>query len=148
MPGTWRAEVVGSLLRPRELVAARTELDSGDLTPAEFKAVEDAAVRTAIELQESAGIDVVTDGELRRYAFYGHLIDAFEGFDREGGWAIPFRDERGEQLILKRPVVVNRLRWKRSMCGEDFPSVGGTTPRQGDNAQRPASRGLLRPGKV
>jgi 5-methyltetrahydropteroyltriglutamate--homocysteine methyltransferase len=120
VPHTWRAEVVGSLLRPDNLVAARKRLDSGDLAPTEFKAVEDAAVRTAIELQEHAGIDVVTDGELRRYAFYGHLIDSFEGFDREGGWAIPFRDEQGEQLILKRPVVVNRLRWKRSMCSEEW----------------------------
>ena len=117
---TWRAEVVGSLLRPPDLVGARKRRDSGELTQAEFKAVEDAAVRSAIELQADAGIDVVTDGELRRYAFYGNLIDAFEGFDREGGWAIPFRDESGEQLILKRPVVVNRLRWKRSMCSEEW----------------------------
>src|SRR6202521_3010962 len=126
--GTWRAEVVGSLLRPPDLVAARKRLDSGELSPAGFKAIEDAAVRDAIALQAGAGIDVVTDGELRRYAFYGHLIDSFEGFDREGGWAIPFRDERGEQLVLKRPVVVNRLRWKRSMCSEEWTflrSVGG-----------------------
>ncbi len=116
----WHAEVVGSLLRPAGLVQARKELESGAMTQAELKAVEDAAVRAAVQLQAEAGIDVVTDGELRRYAFYGHLIDSFEGFDREGGWAIPFRDEGGEQLILKRPVVVNRLRWKRSMCGEEW----------------------------
>ncbi|HEX7263529.1 MAG TPA: cobalamin-independent methionine synthase II family protein [Candidatus Dormibacteraeota bacterium] len=117
---TWRAEVVGSLLRPPELVAARKRRESGDMTQAEFKSVEDASVRAAIQLQEDAGIDVVTDGEYRRYAFYGHLIEAFDGFDREGGWAIPFRDERGEELILKRPVVVNPLRWKRSMCSEEW----------------------------
>jgi 5-methyltetrahydropteroyltriglutamate--homocysteine methyltransferase len=117
---TRRAEVVGSLLRPPELVTARKRRESGDMTQAEFKAVEDASVRAAIQLQEDAGIDVVTDGEYRRYAFYGHLIEAFEGFDREGGWAIPFRDERGEELILKRPVVVNPLRWKRSMCSEEW----------------------------
>jgi len=130
-PHTWRAEVVGSLLRPGNLVAARKRLDAGDLRPAEFKAIEDAAVRAAIELQEGAGIDVVTDGELRRYAFYGHLIEAFEGFDREGGWAIPFRDERGEQLILKRPVVVNRLRWKRSMCSEEWTFLRSAGRRPG-----------------
>jgi len=101
------------------------------MTQAEFKAVEDAAVRVAIELQQEAGIDVVTDGELRRYAFYGHLIDAFEGFDREGGWAIPFRDERGEQLILKRPVVVAPLRWKRSMCSEEWTFLRSVAGRPG-----------------
>src|SRR5216683_2069762 len=128
---TWRAEVVGSLLRPPDLVGARKRLESGDMTQAEFKAVEDAAVRSAIDLQADAGIDVVTDGELRRYAFYGNLIDAFEGFDREGGWAIPFRDESGEQLILKRPVVVNRLRWKRSMCSEEWTFLRSETVRPG-----------------
>src|SRR5216683_462797 len=128
---TWRAEVVGSLLRPPDLVGARKRLESGDMTQAEFKAVEDAAVRSAIDLQAEAGIDVVTDGELRRYAFYGNLIDAFEGFDREGGWAIPFRDESGEQLILKRPVVVNRLRWKRSMCSEEWTFLRSETVRPG-----------------
>jgi methionine synthase II (cobalamin-independent) len=129
--GTWRAEVVGSLLRPPDLVAARKRLDSGELSPAGFKTIEDDFVREAIGLQEAAGIDVVTDGELRRYAFYGHLIDAFEGFDREGGWAIPFRDERGEQLILKRPVVVNRLRWKRSMCSEEWTFLRRAVARTG-----------------
>jgi 5-methyltetrahydropteroyltriglutamate--homocysteine methyltransferase len=126
-----RAEVVGSLLRPNDLVHARKGLEAGKMTQAEFKAVEDAAVCSAVELQEEAGIDVVTDGELRRYAFYGHLIDSFEGFDREGGWAIPFRDESGEQLILKRPVVVNRLRWKRSMCGEEWTFLRSVRGRPG-----------------
>src|SRR5258708_10551627 len=109
----WRAEVVGSLLRPTDLVDARKRLESGAMAHGEFEAVEDAAVRTAIELQKEAGIDVVTDGELRRYAFYGQLIDSFEGFYREGGWAIPFRDERGEQLIPKPPALLRPLRWNR-----------------------------------
>src|SRR5487761_1343492 len=123
-----RCEVIGSLLRPPDLVGARERHERGELGDREFKRIEDEAVVRAIRLQEEAGIDVITDGELRRYAFYGHLIDAFDGFDREGGWAIPFRDETGDQLILKRPVVVNRLRWKRSMCGEEWTflrSVGG-----------------------
>ncbi len=60
------------------------------------------------------------DGELRRYAFYGHLIDSLSGFDKLGGWAIPFRDESGEELILLRPVVVEKLQWKRSMCAEEW----------------------------
>ncbi len=54
------------------------------------------------------------------YAFYGHLIDSIDGFDKFGGWAIPFRDEKGEELVLKRPVVVERLHWRRSMCAEEW----------------------------
>ncbi len=117
---TYRSEVVGSLLRPTYLLTARQQLESGQITAAEFKAIEDKAVNEAIALQQDAGIEVITDGEMRRYAFFGHLIDALAGFDKYGGWAIPFTDETGEQLIFKRPVVVERLRWRRSMCTEEW----------------------------
>src|SRR5947209_10616563 len=117
---TYRSEVVGSLLRPTYLAEARKQYEAEQINAAEFKAIEDRAVNEAIALQENAGIDVITDGEMRRYAFYGHLIDSLNGFDKYGGWAIPFRDETGEQLVLKRPVVVERLSWRRSMCGEEW----------------------------
>src|SRR5579875_1393914 len=126
-----RAEVVGSLLRPPDLVEARKRLESGGLSPAEFKRIEDRAVDEAIRLQEEAGIDVVTDGELRRYAFFGHLIESFDGFDKEGGWAIPFRDESGEELVLRRPVVVEKLRWRRSMCAEEWTYLRARAQRPG-----------------
>ena len=128
---TYRAEVVGSLLRPTYLAEAREQLTAGKLSDAEFKAVEDRAVNEAIALQENAGIDVITDGEMRRYAFYGHLIDSLQGFDKYGGWAIPFRDEKGEQLILKRPVVVEKLQWRRSMCGEEWVYLRSRASRPG-----------------
>jgi 5-methyltetrahydropteroyltriglutamate--homocysteine methyltransferase len=124
-----RSDTVGSLLRPAALVQAREALAAGRLGAAEFKRVEDRAVDEAVQLQEAAGLDVVTDGELRRYAFFGHLIDALEGFDKFGGWAIPFHDETGGQLVFKRPVVVDRLRWRRSMCGEEFTYLRARTTR-------------------
>ena len=117
---TLRSDVVGSLLRPAYLTEARAAFEAGRLGAPEFKRLEDRAVDEAVALQESAGLDVVTDGELRRYAFFGHLIEALAGFDKHGGWAIPFRDEQGEELIFKRPVVVQKLAWRRSMCGEEF----------------------------
>jgi 5-methyltetrahydropteroyltriglutamate--homocysteine methyltransferase len=123
------SEVIGSLLRPAHLVDARDRLGRQEIAGDEFKRIEDAAVVDAIRLQEAAGIDVITDGEQRRYAFYGHLIESFDGFDREGGWAIPFRDESGEELILRRPVVVERLRWRRSMCAEEWTFVRAATKR-------------------
>jgi 5-methyltetrahydropteroyltriglutamate--homocysteine methyltransferase len=128
---TIRSEVVGSLLRPPYLADARRRLEAGQLSPVDFKAREDRAVDEAIALQEAAGIDVITDGELRRYAFYGHLVDSLDGFDKFGGWAIPFRDESGEELVLKRPVVVERLRWKRSMCGEEWTYLRARARRPG-----------------
>ncbi len=129
LSGNFHSEVIGSLLRPDDLVDARERRERGELSPADFKRVEDDAVVRAIRLQEEAGIDVITDGEQRRYAFYGHLIESFDGFDREGGWAIPFRDESGEELILRRPVVVEKLRWRRSMCAEEWTFVRATATR-------------------
>lgn len=116
----YRSDVVGSLLRPEYLKEARERHEAGELSDAQFKRLEDRAVDEAVALQERAGIEVVSDGELRRYAFYGHLVDSLEGFDKFGGWAIPFRNEAGEELVLKRPVVVSRLRRKRHMCAEEF----------------------------
>ena len=122
-----RSDVVGSLLRPAALVAARKAYESGSIGAPELKKVEDHAIDAAVALQEGAGLDVVTDGEFRRYAFYGHLIDAVDGFDRTGGWAIPFRDEAGEELVLSRPVVVEKLRWRRSLCGEEWTYLRART---------------------
>ncbi len=127
----YRSEVVGSLLRPQYLVEARNQLEAGQISPAAFKPIEDRAVREAIALQEAAGIDVITDGEQRRYAFYGHLVESLAGFDKFGGWAIPFRDESGEQLVLKRPVVVEKLAWKRGMCAEEWVYLRSRATRPG-----------------
>lgn len=126
----YRSDVVGSLLRPAFLKEARDKHESGELSDAAFKRIEDRAVDEAVAMQERAGLEVVSDGEMRRYAFYGHLIDAVEGFDKFGGWAIPFRDEAGEELILKRPLVVSRLRRKRHMCAEEFTYLRARTIRQ------------------
>jgi 5-methyltetrahydropteroyltriglutamate--homocysteine methyltransferase len=122
-----RSDVIGSLLRPPELKAARNRHDRGELAAAALKQVEDRAVDEAVQLQEAAGLDVVTDGELRRYAFFGHLIDALDGFDKLGGWAIPFHNEAGERLVFKRPVVVDKLRWRRSMCAEELTYLRART---------------------
>ncbi len=127
----YRSDVVGSLLRPPYLTEARQKYEAGELSAAEFKRIEDRAVDEAIKLQEDAGLEVVTDGEQRRYAFFGHLVEAMEGFDKFGGWAIPFRDEQGNENIVRRPIVVEKLRWKRNMCAEEFTYLRARTNRVG-----------------
>ena len=143
---TYRSDVIGSLLRPGYLKEARKQHEAGTLDNAAFKQIEDRAVNEAIALQTGAGLDVITDGEMRRYAFYGHFIDAVEGYDKYGGWAIPFRDEEGHELVLQRPVVVSRLKRLRPMCMEEFTYLRARAgrPDQGHADQRPAGGGLLR----
>ncbi len=123
----YRSDVVGSLLRPSYLKDARERHEKGQISRSEFKAIEDQAVDEAVDLQKRAALEMLTDGEMRRYAFYGHLIDAVEGFDKFGGWAIPFRNERGEKVVQSRPVVVSKLRRKRPLCAEEFTYLRART---------------------
>jgi 5-methyltetrahydropteroyltriglutamate--homocysteine methyltransferase len=125
----WRSDVVGSLLRPQYLLDAREQHERGQLAPSEFKRIEDRAVDEAVALQQDAGLDVVTDGEMRRYAFFGHLVESLEGFDKFGGWSITFRDGHGHDAALQRPVVVEKLRWRRQMSVEEFTYLRGRTAR-------------------
>jgi 5-methyltetrahydropteroyltriglutamate--homocysteine methyltransferase len=140
---SWRSDVVGSLLRPDYLKEARRRVEAGELDAATCKQVEDRAVNEAIDLQLQAGTDVLSDGEMRRYAFYGHFVDAVEGFDKYGGWAIPFRDEQGSELVLQRPVVVSPLRRRRHLCAEEFTYLRAKTDRPAKatliNAQQAAA---------
>src|ERR1700730_1314418 len=123
----FRSDVVGSLLRPGYLKDARTQFAAGKITSAEFKRLEDRAVDEAMDLQLRAGIEVLTDGEMRRYAFYGHLIDAVEGFDKYGGWSIPFRNDRGEEITHPRPLIVSKIRRKHPMYAEEFTYLRART---------------------
>lgn len=127
----YRSDVVGSLLRPAYLKEARKQHSAGEISDAEFKQIEDRAVDEAITLQTQADLNVITDGEMRRYAFFGHLIDATEGYDKFGGWAIPFHDEEGHELVFKRPVVVSKLKRIRPLCEEEFAYLRARADRPG-----------------
>jgi 5-methyltetrahydropteroyltriglutamate--homocysteine methyltransferase len=127
---TPRSDVVGSLLRPPYLLDAREKHERGELDAVAFKEIEDRAVDEAVALQEAAGLDVVTDGEMRRYAFFGHLAEALEGFEKFGGWSIAFRDGEGHESTVRRPVVIEKLRWRRQMSVEEFTYLRGRTTRR------------------
>ncbi len=77
---TVHADVVGSLLRPPELIAARARLAAAEIDASRFKEIEDRAVCAAIAMQEAAGLEVVTDGEMRRESFQSQMTAAVEGF--------------------------------------------------------------------
>jgi 5-methyltetrahydropteroyltriglutamate--homocysteine methyltransferase len=116
MTQEWHSEVVGSLLRPPELVTARRQHAAGELDPAEFKRIEDAAIQAAIDLQDKAGLDVIADGELRRESWISPFSEGFAGLDRATGLSMPWRDESGEpaESASRRPVVVDRLSRRES----------------------------------
>ncbi len=133
-PITARADVVGSLLRPRELQEAREALAAGKMAPAKFKAVEDRAVDAAVTLQEEAGLEVVTDGEMRRLSFQSQMTEAVHGFGESGLDSFLWGEWHGEgeagNRTLERPErigVVERLRRVRHLAAEEFTYLRART---------------------
>ncbi len=133
---TARTDVVGSMLRPPELLQAQKDVAAGRITQVQFKAIEDRAVDDAVSLQEEAGMEVVTDGEMRRLSFQSQLPEAVEGF---GEWDIDaflWGEWHGyEQLggwSKKRPRrlgATGKLRRKRHLSAEEFTYLRGRTSR-------------------
>ena len=115
-----RANVVGSLLRPDELKQARAARDAGTLSRADFKRIEDAAVDAAIAVQERAGVDVVTDGEMRRLFFFGPLTEAAEGVSVTEGATVVWHDEHGGTPSVQPVALTTPIRQTRSLVTEEY----------------------------
>ena len=130
---TAHTDVVGSLLRPPELLAARERWEQGELPAHEFKAIEDAAVDAAVRLQEDAGIDVATDGEMRRLSFQSGLPDAVDGFGDVPLEAYLWGEWHGDESVgddhTQRPArlgVKEKLRRRRHIAAEELTYLRGT----------------------
>ena len=117
-----RAEIVGSLLRPSYLLEARQAREEGRIGQAEFKRIEDRAVDAAIAMQEGAGLDVVSDGELRRFSFFDHLESQINGVTQMLGPSIAFHGEDSGQDwdFQSQATVVDKISRKRMMTVEEF----------------------------
>lgn len=118
---TYRAEVVGSLLRPTYLREAQDARQAGELSDEAFTAAEDRAVDEAIALQEQAGVDVVTDGEMRRRLFFGHFISDMDGLAPLPSRQTNFRNDAGDQWTVTIPfTVTERLRFKQTSAVAEY----------------------------
>lgn len=133
---TIRADVVGSLLRPSWLLKARQDWAAGTMTHAAFKAVEDRAVDEAVALQEEVGLDVVTDGEMRRLSFQSQMTAAVDGFGTCPLDAFLWGDWHGDREVggghVERPSslgVVKKLNRRRHLSAEEFTYLRARTTR-------------------
>ena len=154
---TIRTDVVGSLLRPPGLKQERERFDEGALAAEAFRAIEDEAVRGAVALQESVGLDIVTDGEMRRLNFQDSFGAAVEGFDAarstlrvyerrvEGAspgqrWDIPELQHAGTAVSHRRPTKA-RLKLNRNVPLEEYEFVSRV-------AKTPAKVSLIGPDRI
>jgi 5-methyltetrahydropteroyltriglutamate--homocysteine methyltransferase len=119
----FRADHVGSLLRPPGVRAARAEAASGAMDPALLRRIEDAAIRDVVAKQEAAGLASITDGEFRRRWFHIDFLEQIEGIEAQySGVAVRFRKVSGEELETTPPklVVTGKVRRRKPIMGADF----------------------------
>jgi len=131
---TAHADVTGSLLRPPALLAAQKQLAAGNITAAEFKVIEDRAVDDAVTLQEAVGLEIVTDGEMRRQSFQSQMTAAVSGFGEHnldaflwGEWY----DEMGVKKTRRprRLGAVGKLKRVRYLSADEFSYLKSKTKR-------------------
>src|ERR1051326_9222297 len=92
MPRSFRADHVGSLLRPAELLRARQQYAEGSLTRDALRAQEDSAILAALDAQRNIGLEIFTDGEFRRYSWITDMAESVGGVrpqSRPGDWQGP-----------------------------------------------------------
>jgi 5-methyltetrahydropteroyltriglutamate--homocysteine methyltransferase len=112
-------EPVGSLLRPRALTRAFRAFAAGEIDAAQFHATQDTAIREAIERQESLGLQVVTDGEFRRGSYWGHVVEAVDGFTTKPA-LFDFHDDHGARQSFIAAHVSGRLKRQRGISTEEY----------------------------
>src|SRR5271154_1682758 len=121
----FRADHVGSLLRPPELLKARGDRAAGKISAEDLRAVEDSSIRDAVAFQESVGLQSITDGEYRREIFYSDFY--FRGlgggtvaYDPSSIDEVYFIDREGHKLPLLVPRVQSRMGWPPPIHVDDF----------------------------
>jgi 5-methyltetrahydropteroyltriglutamate--homocysteine methyltransferase len=130
----FRADHVGSLLRPPELLRARSEHEAGRLSAEELRRSEDAAIHDAVRMQEEIGLEGVTDGEFRRGSWHMDFIYQIGGITKaEQRLNIRFRNESGTvEFSPTAHRIGGKLKLDKTIFGEDFAflkSVTKATPK-------------------
>jgi 5-methyltetrahydropteroyltriglutamate--homocysteine methyltransferase len=127
----FRADHVGSLLRPKSLLAARDEHEAGRLTAEQLRVDEDAAIRDAVALQQEVGLRGITDGGLRRGSWHMDFIYEIGGVERsQDNLLSKFHNEQGTiEFTPTKPEVRAKLSLGHTIFGEDFEYLAQTVTR-------------------
>jgi 5-methyltetrahydropteroyltriglutamate--homocysteine methyltransferase len=136
MKPPFRADHVGSLLRPRELHEARAKNRKGELSDAELKKIQDKDIREAVKLQESIGLQSVTDGEFRRDWWHVDFIHGFDGIDLTANKTHTFHasDEQPPMFKLSgrvrrtKPSMLDHFKFLNSVVTKGTPKFTMPSP--------------------
>jgi len=128
----FRADHVGSFLRPAKLRDAREKFLAGSLPSAELRAIEDECIRDVVKAQENVGLNGVTDGEFRRAYFHVDFLEKLDGVETHyGEFSSAFRKSDGTQVGFKPPTmhVGGKIEHSTPIQGDDFDFLKGIVTR-------------------
>jgi 5-methyltetrahydropteroyltriglutamate--homocysteine methyltransferase len=124
----FRADHVGSFLRPKALLDARERHQKGEIDRAALRLVEDDAIRDIVRFQEDLGLKGITDGEFRRTYFHIDFLEQLDGVETKGGIAVSFHSASGN-VDFSPPVmrIVDRVRHSNPIQLADFEFLKSVT---------------------
>ena len=115
----FRADHVGSLLRPDALRQAFRRHAAQEISDEEFARAQDQCIRDIVRRQEDIGLDVVTDGEFRRASYWAKFLEGLAGFGLRTS-VLPFRDDQGRQIEFIAPHVTGRVGRAKPLAVDEF----------------------------
>ena len=138
MTPPFKADVVGSMLRPESIFAAREQREKGEIDAAALRKVESAAIEEAVALQKAAGLKVCTDGEFHRRHWFLDFLEKIDGVEVKGGLAVKFHNEGGDiEFSPPRFEVHGKMRRSRSLSVDDFAELKGIAEKNGLMPKQP-----------
>jgi 5-methyltetrahydropteroyltriglutamate--homocysteine methyltransferase len=124
----FRAEHVGSFVRPERLLQAARAHRAGELEAAAYREVQDDCIREVIAWQDAIGMPSVTDGEFRRRSWSAGVIDALDGFGLREEGALQFQNESGKLGVAASPYAKAPLSRRGRIVADDFAFVRDQAP--------------------
>ena len=127
----FRADHVGSFLRPKELIDARERFRAGEIDAEALRVVEDQAIRGVVAFQEDLGLKGITDGEFRRTYFHTDFLLQLDGVEEAGGTQVHFHRHGGEELSYAPPVmkITGKIEHARDIQRRDYEFLASVTSR-------------------
>jgi 5-methyltetrahydropteroyltriglutamate--homocysteine methyltransferase len=122
----FRADHVGSLLRPAALRQGFRRFATHEIAEHEFVGTQDQCIRAVVRQQEEAGLQVVTDGEFRRASYWARFVERTEGFAIRPA-LLRFRDDHGHETEFTAPYAVRKVRRTKPLAVDEFVFLRDTT---------------------
>jgi 5-methyltetrahydropteroyltriglutamate--homocysteine methyltransferase len=115
----FRADHIGSLLRPAALRQAFRDRAANRIDAETFAAIQDRCIREVVDLQQDIGLQVVTDGEFRRGSYWSRFVERVDGFSIKPA-VFKFRDDQGLEVAFTAPYAAAKLRRTQSLAADEF----------------------------